>query len=158
MYRSIFFTRPAYFDAWDFSNTGQIGGTIGGITSPIINLIGALLVYFSFQQQLRANQIQINALDEEKERNRNNRKFENYHSNFEAIKNHLDNLEFIVRPISIRAHDGSEALQNHVVYRGLNALNELALRMKKTGHMNYRGEDYEFFGTAFSFCLDLLQN
>jgi hypothetical protein len=43
------FTRPALFASFDFSESGQIGDTIGGITAPIINLIGAYLVYISFQ-------------------------------------------------------------------------------------------------------------
>jgi len=65
------FTRPALFDVWDFSNTGQIGDTIGGITAPIINLVGAYLVYISFQAQINANKIQSDALRDEKlERNR----------------------------------------------------------------------------------------
>lgn len=54
--------------AWkfDFTETGQIGDTIGGTASPILSFIGALLVYFSFKQQMAANKIQISALMEEK--------------------------------------------------------------------------------------------
>lgn len=37
--------------------TGPIGDTIGGLTAPIIGLIGSLLVYYSFKAQLRANKI-----------------------------------------------------------------------------------------------------
>jgi len=44
-------TRPAILNVFDFSNTGSIGDTIGGITAPIINLIGALLVYITFKEQ-----------------------------------------------------------------------------------------------------------
>ena len=62
------FTRPAVFPGWDFSSTGQIGDTIGGITGPIINLIGAFLVYISYQAQIKANKIQSDALAEEKTR------------------------------------------------------------------------------------------
>lgn len=32
----------------DFSKTGEIGDTVGGITAPIVNLMGAVLVYFAF--------------------------------------------------------------------------------------------------------------
>ncbi len=46
--------------------TGQIGDTIGGIASPIINLAGAILVFYSFNEQLRANRIQIVAMDKQK--------------------------------------------------------------------------------------------
>lgn len=40
----------------DFSKSGQIGDTIAGITSPIIGLFAAFLVYLSFEQQRLANQ------------------------------------------------------------------------------------------------------
>ncbi|WP_321316808.1 hypothetical protein [Labilibaculum sp.] len=52
---------------FDFTETGQIGDTIGGITTPVLTLIGALLVYYSFKQQMAANKIQISALMEEKQ-------------------------------------------------------------------------------------------
>lgn len=41
----------------DFSETGPIGDTIGGLTAPFINLLAALLVYKSFREQLNANEI-----------------------------------------------------------------------------------------------------
>lgn len=60
-----FFTRQVFNDAFNLSETGQIGDTIGGITNPIIGLFGAVLVYLSFRQQLLANKIQREALREE---------------------------------------------------------------------------------------------
>lgn len=42
----ILFTRD--FGLLDFNHTGEIGDTIGGLTSPIIGLIGAVLVFLSF--------------------------------------------------------------------------------------------------------------
>jgi hypothetical protein len=35
---------------------GQIGDVIGGTTAPFIGLLGAILIYISFQQQVKANQ------------------------------------------------------------------------------------------------------
>lgn len=49
------FTRNV-FESLDFRNTGQIGDTIGGITGPIINMIGSYLVYLALKAQLEANQ------------------------------------------------------------------------------------------------------
>ena len=50
-----FFTLPI-FDAYKSKNgsTGEIGDTIGGLTSPFINGIGALLVYLAFKEQVKA--------------------------------------------------------------------------------------------------------
>ncbi|RZT96627.1 hypothetical protein EV201_1268 [Ancylomarina subtilis] len=54
----------------DFTETGQIGDTIGGITAPFVGLVGAMLVYYSFKQQMIANQIQIDAITDIKTENR----------------------------------------------------------------------------------------
>lgn len=41
----------------DFTQTGPIGDTIGGITSPITNLIGAILVFYALKAQIESNEI-----------------------------------------------------------------------------------------------------
>lgn len=41
----------------DFSESGQIGDTIGGITAPIASLMGAILVFLSLKAQIEANRI-----------------------------------------------------------------------------------------------------
>jgi hypothetical protein len=41
----------------DFSETGNIGDTIGGITSPIVGFVGAILVYFALLEQIKANEL-----------------------------------------------------------------------------------------------------
>jgi hypothetical protein len=48
-----FFTQTV-FSVYNFSTTGQIGDTIGGITAPFINGIGAILVYLAFKEQVKA--------------------------------------------------------------------------------------------------------
>lgn len=49
-----FFTRP-YFSVYNLGKTGQIGDTIGGITSPFINGIGAILIYIAFKEQVNSS-------------------------------------------------------------------------------------------------------
>jgi len=44
------------------SGKGDIGNAIGGITAPFVGLIGAILVYLSFEQQIEGNKIQREAL------------------------------------------------------------------------------------------------
>ncbi|KJF44050.1 hypothetical protein [Draconibacterium sediminis] len=55
---------------FDFTETGQIGDTIGGITAPIIGFMSAILIYLSFMIQHRANQIQWKAIRDEQLLNR----------------------------------------------------------------------------------------
>ncbi len=51
---------------FDFTTTGQIGDTIGGITSPIINILNAILIYVAFTEQLKANNLLKYQIDIEK--------------------------------------------------------------------------------------------
>lgn len=58
------FTHPVPF-GWkslDFTQTGSIGDTIGGITAPIVGLVSILLLWWTLRSQLEfsAKQEQIN--------------------------------------------------------------------------------------------------
>lgn len=50
------------FSVLDFTETGQIGDTIGGITAPFIGFLSAYLVYKAFEEQRRANNYQLNLI------------------------------------------------------------------------------------------------
>ncbi|MDJ1500678.1 hypothetical protein [Xanthocytophaga agilis] len=71
----VILIQPSISKIFDFSQTGQIGDTIGGITAPIINLIGSILVYLSFREQLKANNLQRKALANEIKQNRDREVF-----------------------------------------------------------------------------------
>lgn len=90
----IVLTRPAFHPIFDFSETGGIGDTIGGITAPLINTLGAILVYLSFRTQIKANEIQKEALKAEIESNRNLNNFNVALSLFKDISNDFYQLEF----------------------------------------------------------------
>lgn len=72
----IIFTRTKLFECLDFSNTGEIGDTIGGTMTPIVSLVAVILTYLAFLKQVEANRIQTEQfnqtlkrkeLDEEKQ-------------------------------------------------------------------------------------------
>ncbi len=48
-------TLPAIWSRLDFSETGQLGDTIGGLTAPFINGLSVVLVYLAFKEQIKAN-------------------------------------------------------------------------------------------------------
>lgn len=54
------FTRQYHGDwsFFDFSQTGQIGDTIGGITAPIVGLVSIFLLWWTFRAQLKFNEDQ----------------------------------------------------------------------------------------------------
>ncbi|WP_375437263.1 hypothetical protein [uncultured Hymenobacter sp.] len=64
-------TREYIFKSLDFTSTGQIGDTIGGIAGPLLNFTGLLVVYFSLQEQFRTNQDQTKNFKAEQRRSNN---------------------------------------------------------------------------------------
>ena len=46
------------FSVVDFTNTGQIGDTIGGIMGPFVAIVASFLTFFAFLMQYQANEIQ----------------------------------------------------------------------------------------------------
>ena len=52
----ILFTNSS--SRWDFSDTGQIGDTIGGIMNPFIAIGGVIMTFLAFYMQIRANKLQ----------------------------------------------------------------------------------------------------
>lgn len=91
---------------FDFTQTGQIGDTIGGITGPIIALIAALLTFLAFWVQLQANRAQAAQFKKQDFDTRIN-KFEN--KLYELIRLHKEN----VQEISIARYDKNKNEQRH---------------------------------------------
>lgn len=50
----IILTRPAISEFYDLSSSGNVGDTIGGITSPIIGLISIILLYITLNRQIES--------------------------------------------------------------------------------------------------------
>ncbi|MDJ1500649.1 hypothetical protein [Xanthocytophaga agilis] len=93
---------PAFRPELDFSQSGQIGDTLGGITAPFINIIGGLLIYLSFQKQVEANQKQTEAIAKQIEANELQR--EALTIQREALENERENLKEEIK----RAKDQEE--------------------------------------------------
>jgi len=78
----------------DFSNTGNIGDTIGGITAPFINLLGAILVFLALKSQIEANlslQEQVERQDKEKKLEIESKQLNQLYDN---LKNSIDNFKY----------------------------------------------------------------
>jgi hypothetical protein len=55
---SVFlFTRPAIFGAFQLKDHGALGDAVNGLTAPVIALISAGLLFYSFQAQVKANKL-----------------------------------------------------------------------------------------------------
>ena len=84
------FTRKWNF--LDFTHTGEIGDTLGGITSPFINVLNAILIFLAFKEQKNANDILRNQNKREKEK-----EMEKLNDIKELI---VYDLEFRIKPIA----------------------------------------------------------
>lgn len=69
------FTHPVPFgwESLDFTQTGSIGDTIGGITAPIVGLVSILLLWWTLRSQLEFNARQERINIEQKQFNDANR-------------------------------------------------------------------------------------
>lgn len=67
---------------FDFTETGQIGDTIGGITAPFVGFIAGCLTFMAFHEQHRANIVSEEDLRKER--------FENKFYNFLSLLNNLE--------------------------------------------------------------------
>lgn len=78
----LIFTRSGIVD---FSNTGQIGDTIGGIMNPFIGMVSIIVMFLAFYMQFKANKI----MQYQFERNQFESQF------FEMLKTHKENSNII---------------------------------------------------------------
>ncbi len=94
----------------DYSTTGQIGDTIGGITSPIVNLISAFLVFFALKAQIDANNIIQEQINEEKVA----RSQENQSKELTTLFSYLDKTVSSIEYVSPNGpvHIGTKAILN----------------------------------------------
>jgi len=105
----IIFTAPSLLPSLNFTETGQIGDTIGGILNPFIALAGVLLTFLAFYMQIKANQIQITQFKEGLKREKEVRDYLEAKSNFNKISLLKVDLETIKNDIETKA----EALKNY---------------------------------------------
>lgn len=83
----------SFFISFD-EKTGAIGDTIGGITAPISNLIGAILVFLALKAQIRANEI-IQSQIEKQEKKENKREISlQLHRLYNTLEENIKNYTF----------------------------------------------------------------
>lgn len=118
---------------FDFTNTGQIGDTIGGITAPITNLIGAILVYYAFLVQLDANKLIFQQIQEEKAEQKISKNREYVFEIFKFLKE-----EFYSFTITGDKRIGSGDQSKYVLveYRGVEAMEKMFQKLMRNHDKN----------------------
>lgn len=103
------FTAPSFLPSLNFTETGQIGDTLGGILNPFIALAGVLLTFLAFYMQIKANQIQITQFNKGLKREKEVRDFLETKDHFNKISLLKVDLETIKNDIKTKA----EALKTY---------------------------------------------
>ena len=113
-----------------FSGKGDIGNAIGGITSPFVGLIGAILVYLSFEQQIEANRIQRLALRSQLIQEQRKGEYVLLEKHLAEIKDEFYKLRYR-RPKQVYQ---TNHLQLEGIYKGEDALAAYSADLNKNGH------------------------
>jgi hypothetical protein len=149
-------TQPNIFKSFDFSDTGQIGDTIGGVTAPFLSLIGSYLVYLALKAQISANELLQKQIDNEREENQISKLYSYLNESISSFtftsfpEDKLGNIEKLnsiekkggealhelLDQIYCREYHGNEIelMQNQSVSELYSILNILNLLLEKISH------------------------
>jgi hypothetical protein len=75
----------------DIHDKAALGELINGLTAPLIGIVGAILIYISFKEQVKSNRFQFQALHEQRE-------WELLYRLYEELKDDLRNLQLYYGP------------------------------------------------------------
>jgi hypothetical protein len=94
-------------------STGVIGDTIGGITTPVFGFLSAILIYYSFREQFRANQEQILANAQQKEALKAEIKRNNLSKEYDQIISLFDVYLNEINSFSLENEYGIDVINNY---------------------------------------------
>lgn len=113
----IYFTRASY-SSWNFSSTGQIGDTIGGLTAPVIGILNAVLLYITIKRQ----DDQINRQEAQRQEDRVYHEFDRRLDFINALINSLTFTTIKIKDVPIKTagqrnvYNGSRCLLVLLIY------------------------------------------
>lgn len=122
-------TRPAFNSILDLSDYGEIGDVIGGTTAPIINLIGAVLIFYSFREQQKANKIQFDGLNKEIEQNKIQFELNQQTTNYNVILELIKDIETLF--------EAERNIYASYDYTTVKYIEYLAVCIGEDGNINY---------------------
>lgn len=79
---------------FDYSKTGTLGDTIGGLTAPIIGFFSALLIYLSFRAQIKANYIVQGQIEKQEEAENAKKEIEFINKLYLQLKDEIDDFTY----------------------------------------------------------------
>ncbi|MDR1005715.1 MAG: putative phage abortive infection protein [Bacteroidales bacterium] len=136
----------------DFTETGQIGDTLGGIMNPFIGIASIIVMFLAFYMQYKANEIQKRQF-----------KINQFESQFfEMLKTHKENIaEISVEPFHYWEND----IKTTQIISGRRALDYIIEEINIAYHINKaitqnenRFESASCLGEAYSFVWNGIEN
>jgi len=88
-----------FYERFNFSETGQIGDTIGGITAPFMNLIGAFLVFYALKAQVKANELIQDQIDKDNEERECANELQNLNQLYSYLTDSINSFHFKTLPV-----------------------------------------------------------
>lgn len=85
------FTGESSYDRYNFTQTGPIGDTIGGLMNPFIAIAGVIMTFLAFLMQVRANEIQRKQFLETLQKEDNKEKWDSFY-NLQILAIDIDNI------------------------------------------------------------------
>lgn len=116
-------TAEYFHKRFNFSETGQIGDTIGGITAPFLNLIGAFLVFYALKAQVKANELVQDQIDKDNEVKELENEAQNLNQLYSYLQENINNFRFKTLPIEDLKN--IEYIETDVEYSGGEAIYHL---------------------------------
>lgn len=156
-------TGQSFYERFDFTQTGQIGDTIGGITAPFVNLIGAFLVFYALQAQVKANELIQDQIDDERDAKESETESQNLNQLYSYLTESINGFQFKSLPIENLKQTGF--IETEVEYKGGAAIYHLLSQIR----CHYHGTQEDLQGNqsvselisilkVMSMLLDKLEN
>lgn len=133
----IVFTGTSCWSRFDFRNTGQIGDTIGGLTAPIVNLIGAILVYYALRAQIEANRIIQNQINDQKKDEVDRKKLTYIGEKVNMVRNDINEFTFTYTE---ETSSGGQKQKQKFNFEGSDAINEFIDTLRYIGEKHEEDE------------------
>lgn len=143
------FTRLSATQDFDFSNTGEIGDTLGGIMNPFIAICGVIVTGLAFYMQYNANRIQVKSFKKEFETQTFENKLQKFESQFyEMLRLHKENVnEIKLETISYLQKKGEFNLEKE---------SHDFIKTRIDGQVNGR-ECFKFFADELRICNEVVK-
>lgn len=112
-----------FHDRFNFSETGQIGDTIGGITAPFMNLIGAFLVFYALKAQVKANELIQDQIDKDNEQKECENEGQNLNQLYSYLTESINSFYFTTLPVEQLRN--TDELDTEIEFKGGDAFYHL---------------------------------